>query len=110
MKRLFLCSLLTGMGAALGVQVFFQRIPVLIANGDGGFYVQDAAPYAATGAIAGYMTAEGFLLFVLNRARRKESDRLKAALISESALQGLTLDQQAVLLTAIQNLEDHHNV
>ena len=109
MKRLFLCCLMTGMGAAIGVQVFFQRTPALIET-DGGFYLQDAAPYAATGAIAGYLTAEGLLLLAFSGARRTAADRLKAALTSEAALQGLSLDQQAVLLQAIQTLEAQHHV
>jgi hypothetical protein len=109
MKRLFLCSLLAGMGAAIGVQVFFQRTPALIEN-DGGFYIQDAAPYAATGAIAGYLIAEGLLTLAASGANRKEATRLKTALTSEAAMQGLSLDQQAVLLQALQNLEDARNV
>ena len=109
MKRLFLCALLSGMGAATGVLVFFQRTPLLIEH-DGGFYIQDAAPYAGTGAIAGYLMAEGILMLASHGVSRSEARRLKAALTSEAALQGLSLEQQAVLLQALQNLEDRSHV
>jgi hypothetical protein len=109
MRHLFISCTLCGLGAALGVQVFFQRTPYLIEQ-DGGFYIQDAAPYTAVGAIAGQLIAEGLLSFLANRDRRKEAQRLQAAIHNEAALQGLTLEQQAVLLEAVRRLEEQRHV
>jgi uncharacterized membrane protein YobD (UPF0266 family) len=103
-KRLFLSCVLSGLGAGVGCYVFFLRTPWLIQK-QGGFYVQDSAPYAATGAIGGLLSAEGLIALASLKERSRASKKLKSALSNEALLQGLSLDQQAVLFEAIRRME-----
>ena len=109
MKRLFISCVLTGLGAASGTYIFFLRTPWLIQE-QGGFYIQDSAPYAAVGAIVGQLAAEGLILLTVARERSKASKRLRLAVTSEAMLQGLSVEQQAVLFEAIRRMEESSHV
>ena len=100
-KRLILTNLFTALGAAIGVQLFVWQAPWLIQR-DGGFYISQGIPYASTGAVAGLMSAEGLLLAVRSGERRKARNRVSEALTDEALLQGMPLDQQAVLFEALR--------
>ena len=104
MKRLFFTTLLSGFGAAMGLQVFVWQSPWLIQK-EGGFYISQGIPYAATGAICGVLVSEVLMLVLLSGESRKAKQRLNSAVIDEAVLQGLTLDQQAVLLETLRRLE-----
>ncbi|MBW4662200.1 MAG: hypothetical protein KME15_26405 [Drouetiella hepatica Uher 2000/2452] len=104
MKRLFFTTLLSGFGAAIGLQVFVWQSPWLIQK-EGGFYISQGIPYAATGAVSGVLIGEALTLLLMSGESRKAKQRLNSAVTNEAVLQGLTLDQQAVLLEALRRME-----
>ena len=103
-KRLFFTTLFSGFGAAMGMQIFVWQMPWLIQR-NGGVYLSQGAPYVASGAIAGVLSSEILTLLLFRGASRKAKQHLQSAVTQESLLQGLTLDQQAVLLEALRSLE-----
>ena len=109
LKRLILTNLFTALGAAIGVQLFVWQAPWLIQR-YGGFYISQGIPYASTGAVAGLMSAEGLLLAVRAGERSKARKRISTALSSEALMQGMPLEEQAVVLEAVRkSLEDQEN-
>lgn len=104
MKRLFFTTLFSGFGAAMGLQIFVWQMPWLIQK-DGGVYLVQGIPHVATGAVSGVLVSEALTLLLFTGASRKARSRLNSAITDEAVLQGLTLDQQAVLLEALRKLK-----
>jgi len=109
MARTVFVATTSALGASLGVQVFFAHTPWLLQT-HGGFYLVDAAPYAAIGGGAGAAAGEAVVLgagaIALERKKAKERrSKLRQLLESESAAQGLSLDQFAVLQNVVEETE-----
>lgn len=104
MKRLLLSLFFSALGAAVGLQVFIWRSDWLIQK-QGGFYISQGVPYAATGAATGAIVAEVLATATQRSARRREQQRLAEAIKNESFLQGMPIEQQAVILAALENLQ-----
>lgn len=110
---LIITTLSAACGAALGTQVFFWQTPWLLQS-QGGFYVSDSAPYAATGAAVGVLGAEGVLIGLSTvaahrRARKQRSEQLRQILMDEAIAQGLSLEELAVVRAAVEKAEQENS-
>lgn len=104
MKRILFSLFFSALGAAVGLQVFVWRSDWLIQK-QGGFYISEGIPYAATGAASGTLIAEFLVASTYHSVRRREKQQLIEAIKSEAVLQGFSLEDQAVILAALENFQ-----
>ena len=104
MKRLLLSLFFSALGASVGLQIFIWQSDWLIQK-QGRFYISQGVPYAATGAATGAIVADVLAVATQRSARRREKQLLIEAIKSEAMLQGFSLEDQAVILSALENFQ-----
>ncbi|HEY9696766.1 MAG TPA: hypothetical protein V6D10_05855 [Trichocoleus sp.] len=103
MKRLIFLALCGGFGAVLGAYTFIWKVNHLPRNQS--LHISQANPPIFVGAAGGVLIGETIATLSQRAKRKRQQEQLKQAIFTEAELQGLDLEQQAVLLAAVERMQ-----